>query len=259
MFMKYSSQEARDMPAVYNVGMEAGMLSCPSCGAPAGTNDLRCSFCGVQLATVRCAACMAACFVGAAHCAKCGAALTAMTPMVPPGERKCPHCKTVLAVMALGEAILEECRGCGGVWVDAESFRRLCEDKAEQAAYAGMGSPLVAPAHAPRTGPVSYVPCPDCQKLMQRINFARCSGVIVDVCKGHGTWFDRDELGQIIEFVRKGGLDAARASEREHLELEQRRLKERQLASASEGVAYTPDEISPALAAAGGLLKILLG
>ena len=47
-----------------------------------------------------------------------------------------------------------------------------------------------------------------------RINFAKCSGVIVDVCKGHGTWFDRDELTRIVEFIRGGGLDAARAKER---------------------------------------------
>ena len=237
------------------------MLACPGCGAAARPDDVSCSFCGVQLATVRCAACMAASFVGAAHCSKCGAQLlSAPPPSVPAGERRCPHCKSTLSVMAIGDAILEECQGCGGVWVDAGSFQRLCESRAEQAAYAGMGSPIVAPSHAPRTGPVSYVPCADCGKLMQRINFARCSGVIVDVCKGHGTWFDRGELGQIIEFVRSGGLDAARDRERHHLEYEKQRLKERERALADGGSAgYAPEEVSPALAAAGGILKILLG
>ncbi len=63
---------------------------------------------------------------------------------------------------------------------------------------------------------------------MSRMNFARCSGVIVDVCKGHCTWFDRDELRSILEFIKKGGLDVAREKEKEQLELERRRLKDQQ-------------------------------
>jgi Zn-finger nucleic acid-binding protein len=44
---------------------------------------------------------------------------------------------------------------------------------------------------------------------MNRVNFGKRSGVIVDVCKEHGVWFDRGELTQAIEFVAKGGLDDA--------------------------------------------------
>jgi len=36
---------------------------------------------------------------------------------------------------------------------------------------------------------------------MNRINFGRTSGVIVDVCKKHGTWFDGGELTQVIAFA----------------------------------------------------------
>ena len=52
---------------------------------------------------------------------------------------------------------------------------------------------------------------------MNRKNFADTSGVIVDVCKAHGLWFDRDELGRIIQFVTKGGLDESRRRELERL------------------------------------------
>jgi len=60
-------------------------------------------------------------------------------------------------------------------------------------------------------------------------NFARCSGVIVDICKGHGTWFDRDELSRIVEFIRAGGLEMARTKEKVELEEERRRLRQEQL------------------------------
>jgi hypothetical protein len=48
---------------------------------------------------------------------------------------------------------------------------------------------------------------------MNRLNFAHTSGVIVDVCTRHGTWFDADELRRVLEFITAGGLEAARARE----------------------------------------------
>ena len=59
---------------------------------------------------------------------------------------------------------------------------------------------------------------------MNRVNFGRRSGVVVDSCAKHGTWFDADELRRVVEFVRDGGLDRARAVEKEQLEEERRRL-----------------------------------
>ena len=38
---------------------------------------------------------------------------------------------------------------------------------------------------------------------MNRVQFANCSHVIVDVCKPHGTWFDRDELRRIVELAQQ--------------------------------------------------------
>jgi hypothetical protein len=42
---------------------------------------------------------------------------------------------------------------------------------------------------------------------MQRKNFARRSGVIVDWCGKHGTWLDADELEDIASFILSGGLE----------------------------------------------------
>ncbi len=57
---------------------------------------------------------------------------------------------------------------------------------------------------------------------MNRVNFAHCSHVIVNVCSKHGTWFDRDELRRIVEFIQAGGLMEARAQEIADLERQQR-------------------------------------
>jgi Zn-finger nucleic acid-binding protein len=214
--------------------MEAGMLTCPECGAPASPQAVQCSHCRVQLATTNCANCMGMNFLGAKCCSQCGEPLE--RPLASKSEQACPRCKKRLQTIAVGGSMLEECGACGGLWVDAASFQRLCENREEQSAYLGMGSPLVAPSVNEPEHNVRYVPCPECAKLMLRVNFARCSGVIVDVCKGHGTWFDKDELRRILEFIRKGGLDVAREKEKDHLELEKRRLKDQQM-----GVAEMPE------------------
>jgi Zn-finger nucleic acid-binding protein len=75
---------------------------------------------------------------------------------------------------------------------------------------------------------VRYVPCPDCGKLMNRVNFGKRSGIVLDACAHHGTWFDADELRRVVEFVRDGGLDRARAHERMQLEEERRLLAVKQ-------------------------------
>ena len=52
---------------------------------------------------------------------------------------------------------------------------------------------------------------------MNRVNYARRSGVVLDVCKAHGLWFDQDELRRVLAFIASGGLDRAREREIEEL------------------------------------------
>jgi Zn-finger nucleic acid-binding protein len=67
---------------------------------------------------------------------------------------------------------------------------------------------------------VRYLPCPLCHSSMNRVNFGKVSGVIVDVCKMHGTWFDAGELTRVVAFAGAGGLERTR--ERERMEKEKR-------------------------------------
>ncbi len=140
------------------------------------------------------------------------------------------------------------------------AFEKICAEREQQSAVLGAAS--TAPANTVNTqGKVNYVPCPECKQLMNRINFARCSGVIVDVCKGHGTWFDRDELSRIIEFIRGGGLEASREREKAAIKEERRRLLDEQLADARRTKRSFGDHDEhriSGIASAGGLLKFLL-
>lgn len=163
--------------------------------------------------------------------------------------------------VTIGATAVRECRKCEGLWLDVRSFEKICADREQQSAVLGAASP--APTHAVHdaVSKVSYVPCPECAQLMNRINFARCSGVIVDVCRGHGTWFDRDELSRIVEFIRGGGLEASREKEKANLEEARRQLEaERMLAPTRLGMMGSQQNENrlSGIASARGLLKILL-
>jgi Zn-finger nucleic acid-binding protein len=118
------------------------------------------------------------------------------------------------------------CDLCGGVWVDTQVFETLVARArhAELGGRNGWPGAAVAPGGGAPPGAVPltpgaaaalgrgrlYLPCALCGKLMNRINFGRKSGVIVDVCRAHGLWFDLDELPRVLSWVESGGEDRAR-------------------------------------------------
>ena len=71
---------------------------------------------------------------------------------------------------------------------------------------------------------VRYRKCVACGKMMNRVNFGKLSGTVVDVCKGHGTFLDAGELHLIVSFIQQGGLDRARDRQIQELKEEQERL-----------------------------------
>jgi Zn-finger nucleic acid-binding protein len=241
----------------------AGALRCPSCGAPASPDATACAYCATPLALVSCPSCFAGVFRGARYCTRCGAEASRVAPADRPA-RPCPGCQEAMGAVRVGSVTLDECRRCGGLWVDSDSFRRICAEREEQAVVLRLDeAPALAPAAA---GPRGYLPCPECRRLMNRQNFAMVSGVIVDVCRAHGVWFDQGELRRIVEFLRGGGMARARAREKAELEEERARLRatrlDARLAAARvpqshrDGVAGATDYAS-VLSAVRGLLDSL--
>jgi Zn-finger nucleic acid-binding protein len=128
-----------------------------------------------------------------------------------------------MKAVTIGTTSLLECSHCEGLWVDIESLRQICAEREKQAAVLGMPAPPDQPLELEKQ--IRYLPCPVCHELMNRVNFAHCSHVIVDVCKAHGTWFDKDELRRTVEFIRAGGLEKARALELQQIKDEQWKLE----------------------------------
>lgn len=242
--------------------MQAETLNCPNCGAAISSDSPRCQYCESKLATIACPSCFAMMFIGSKHCPHCGAA-AAQATAANLSVLKCPRCRIDMSPITLGTVAMRECEKCLGLWIEVAAFEKICGDREQQSAVLGAALPLPArQTSSEELKSIRYVPCPQCGQLMNRINFARCSGVIVDVCKGHGTWFDRDELSGIVQFIRGGGLEVSRQKEKTELEFERQQLRAEQLAAATHGTSFaaysSDDERIGGLSAAGGLLKFLL-
>jgi len=54
--------------------------------------------------------------------------------------------------------------------------------------------------------------CPACKELMYRKNWGGHSGVVVDRCAQHGSWYDEGEVEKIREYVRLGGIEFEKLS-----------------------------------------------
>jgi Zn-finger nucleic acid-binding protein len=217
--------------------MATTALNCPGCGAPAASDASGCEYCGAALTTVACPACFATMFVGSRYCPRCGA--EARREILDEESPSCAACREEMRAVRVGAITFRECEGCGAVWMDGETFERMCGDRAQQTDVRSYVSALTRPDRAPERGAVRYRPCPRCARIMNRVNFARRSGVILDVCKAHGVWLDRDELGRLVSFIDAGGLSAARERDREQerLDAEVRRARELDAALSKEAAA----------------------
>jgi Zn-finger nucleic acid-binding protein len=128
----------------------------------------------------------------------------------PAPSAPCPRCGVELSARAVGDARVDECTRCGGVFVPATLMTRVTDalDLApEVIATFPEGETVTHPG-----GPL-YVKCPRCRSVMNRKLFADGSKVVVDMCRGHGVWFDDAELRAVADFVAGGGMERAKRAE----------------------------------------------
>jgi Zn-finger nucleic acid-binding protein len=179
-----------------------------------------CPHCDVRLDNVRCTRCYSLQPPGSFACGRCGQALE-LEPLLDATDAPCPRCKSPLETTGGGgvpyaanaglvqDARVQECPRCGGMFVPRDAL-------AEILCRAELNGPFTE-AHRPvmPLDQVKYVPCPLCHTSMNRVNFGKVSGVIVDVCRPHGTWFDGGELTRVVAFAAGGGLAKTRAREQQ--------------------------------------------
>jgi Zn-finger nucleic acid-binding protein len=214
---------------------EAKSVRCSTCGGSIKVGTRACPYCASTVATCRCAACLAWNLAGAAHCQACGKPLVA--EKLPSGQAagcSCPRCNARLQAREYAEMSVDECDRCGGLFLSPVMMDRIV------AAHEGAAElRLALPRRAvEREATVQYIHCPVCGKLMNRQAYARISGVVVDVCRVHGLWFDAGELAEVIRFVEEGGLKLAREREREEeAEREIQRRTDSLIEEAAMGIA----------------------
>lgn len=239
---------------------DAKSLHCPNCGAAVDPEGRRCPYCQARLAKVSCPQCFALLFDGAAFCPHCGTKRARQDGEQT--EASCPGCKSGLHELRIGSTHVLECASCDGVWVDADVFERLCADRESRTALLPRLSPVKPRADHGVTIPVRYRPCVRCGKMMNRVNFGSISGAVIDVCKGHGTFLDAGELHQIVAFIQGGGLDRARARQREDLREQERKLRglERRVDRATGSQPLTGSNVSDWAvtdSAASGIIQLI--
>ncbi len=229
------------------------------CGAPSSSGATQCAHCNARLASVACPSCFGMIFIGSKFCPHCGEKVGRAGAAA--GPRECPNCRTGLRAISLGAAVVHECGDCEGLWVDVETFNAICADREKQADVVERPAAADRPPDPMRIEDARYRPCAACGTLMNRVNFSGSSGVILDICKSHGVWCDRDELRRIVEFIRAGGVGRSRQAAIERWK-EAQRLGERSRtqAGASAGAGALGDSIdwmSPAVDLLGEIVSSL--
>jgi Zn-finger nucleic acid-binding protein len=213
-------------------GHDARVVRCSSCGASRSEGAARCPYCQSDftlherdLNTV-CPHCLARVSDRARFCHHCA---TGLVPELNAGadtDLVCPACQEgnglVSRQIGTEKVAILECGQCAGFWLGHDAFRLLLERARREALPAGtvLESPREVAARfglpegsaAPQAGqPGSYYrPCPVCDGLMNRRNYGGSSGVIIDLCREDGIWFDADELARILAWVRAGGAERPR-------------------------------------------------
>lgn len=165
------------------------MAQCKSCAAPLPSNTNRCVYCNVR---------------NDIDLQKSRYSAKTIHP-----DRNCPHCKISLhsiQIKGTTSIELEHCEHCFGVFFDPGEIQELLENSVSQVFEIDL--PLLKSINRDRykkDHAVKYIRCPVCQILMNRVNFAHRSGVVIDQCKKHGIWLDSGEITHLLEWKKAGG------------------------------------------------------
>ena len=161
-------------------------------------------------------------------CPLCGGQLREQALSLAPA---CPRCKAPLEILRNPDnEEYDLCHKCGGLWMDKIEVDRETRESVVFRTVDLKESFLKKPDKEP----IGYIPCVRCGKMMNRKNFGRISGIIVDECSHHGVWLDGGEMDRIRQFIADGGLEKS-----QDREIEKNREELEALASRVDHVAFT--------------------
>jgi len=140
--------------------------------------------------------------------------------------RTCPRCDIHLKTIDLklnGRFLIDRCDQCLGLFFDPGELEALLEATVSNVFLIDRsGLDGINLNRQPEQYPISYIKCPVCFQLMNRVNFGTRSGVIIDRCKAHG----------VMEWMKMGGklLDQERQEQIRKDELKQESEQRQKLA-----------------------------
>ena len=182
--------ENRSLEAV-----DARIHRCGSCGAIVMAEAQGCDYCGSAIErdpgklSLICPECYARCKEDARFCTACGVAFSPEEVRLEGHELPCPVCDALMPPHRIGGIGVNECTGCNGVWAPGGSFDLLVSRAIEARRDATPEQLLALDPRVRGANPlaqkVQYRKCPECQAFMQRRNFRKSSGVIIDACHEH--------------------------------------------------------------------------
>jgi len=179
--------------------------------------------------------------------------------------RICPVCSIPLKTIDLGvngKFFIERCEECLGLFFDPGELEALLVHSVKNVFEINRNR--LARFNLTGQSPsriATYVKCPLCAKMMNRINFGARSGVVVDRCKEHGVWLDAGELRQLCEWMKAGGqlLEQEKEAERKQEALiQEERRRQSHMQGKSAAVYTTVDPFDINLKAEPDLLDILV-
>jgi len=166
------------------------MANCKNCSAPLLANTNLCDYCGVRNDVD----------LHAKH---------DFTVHKQTSKRDCPHCEQSLQTIHIQLAedlFVDRCAECFGLFFDLGELERLLNHSVQQVHAINLTHlDNINTDRFQAKQVVRYIKCPECHEFMRRTNFAKKSGVIVDICRAHGIWLDSGEVTHLMEWKKMGG------------------------------------------------------
>lgn len=117
----------------------------------------------------------------------------------------CPKCNTVLDRKVIRRVEVDQCSGCGGLWLDRGELVKL-KLMAGRRTIKRLAEPRELARKVPPTSDRVRLPCPVCNGVLAPL---RVNEVAVDICSScRGLFLDKGELDPVIDAMGEG-LDAA--------------------------------------------------
>ncbi len=198
-----------------HAAVDAAIIRCGSCAAGVSAEATACEYCGSLIVrdadelSLICPECFARSGDDSRFCTACGLAFCPQPVRSDGHELPCPSCSALMPPREIAGVAVNECLSCHGLWVAGSGFDTLVSRAIEARESATEAQRMANKPRVTGSNPavqqVRYRNCPECDGHMQRRNYRKRSGIIIDSCSQHGTWLDADELERIAGFILSGG------------------------------------------------------